>query len=287
MADEKLTLAELKNKSLSFDRAEMWDLYGRKEDNQYLCKRHMLVWNVDKKEKACIAPKNYTVIQHKTAVESIVDAITALNIKAEAELKTSKHGMHIDIDFPDSKVELTEVGESFTSGIRIVNDYSVTLGLQVAPRLTRLACTNGMIVTDVVKTQRIKYTEQLQLTVEGIIDKMIKDIIASDDKLANMVSICMKDSVEWQTARLLTKELFKKKKYVKEILARTKADEEGRITRWNFYNAITQFATHGQRLRPAIESWLQNKAQDVLKKPFTQLTEEFVKVEQQDAQTST
>lgn len=280
MTDEKLSMSELKNKALSFDRAEMWDLLGKKEDKQYLCKKHMLVWNIDKGEKACIAPKNYSVIQHKTAVESIVDAITSLNIKSEAELKTSRHGVHIDIDFPDSKMELNEVGESFTSGIRIVNDYSITLGLQVAPRLTRLACTNGMVVTDIVKTQRIKYTEQLQLTVEGIIDKMIKDIIASDDKLANMVSICMKDSVEWQTATLLAKEFFKKKKHIKEILSRVKFDEQRRITRWSFYNAITHYATHGERLRPNIQYWLQNKAQSVLKTPFENLTEQLVKIEE-------
>jgi len=276
---EKIGLVELKNKALSFDRAEMWDLYGKKEDKQYLCKRHMLVWNVDKSEKACIAPKNYSVIQHKTAVEAIVDAVTSLNIRAEAELKTSKHGIFIDIDFPDSNIELKEVGEKFTSGIRIVNDYSITLGLQVAPRLTRLACTNGMVVTEIVKTQRIKYTEQLQITVEGIIDKMIKDIIESDDKLANMVSICMKDSVEWQTCNLLAKELFKKKKHVKEILSRIKFDDKGRVTRWNFYNAITNYCSKSERLKPHIDAWLQNKAQKILSTPFPKLTEELVMVE--------
>ena len=283
MTDEKLSMAELKNKALSLDRAEMWDLYGKKDAQEYLCKRHMLVWNVDKGIKACIAPKNYTVIQHRKAIESVVEAITSLNINAEAEFKISKHGIHVDFNFPDSKVELKEVGESFTSGIRLVNEYDEVSGLLIAPRLTRLACSNGMIVCEIVRARRIKYTEQLNVELEGIIDKIINDLISNDQKLTNMVSICMKDSIEWQTAQLLAKELFKSKKFVREILSRVKSNDDGRLNRWNFYNGITQFVTQAKgRLRPAMESWFQNKAQKVLTTPFNDLTEELVKIEKNE-----
>jgi len=94
-----------------------------------------------------------------------------------------------------------------------------------------------------------------------------------------MVSICMKDSFEWQAVKLLTKALFKKRKHVGEILSRLKYDDSGRVTRWDFYNAITNYASSGRRLRPEIDAWLQNKAQKVLKTPIAQLTEEMVKTE--------
>ena len=281
MAEEKIGLAELKNTAIGFDRAEMRDVHIVKDGEDYLSKRHMGIWNVDRNELACLAPKSYMVIQHRYAVEKLIEAITSLNIKAEAELKKSRHGIQIDFDFPESKMELTEVGESFTAGIRVVSDYSQVAGLVIAARVTRLACSNGMIVNDIVKPKRVKYTEELKITVEGLIDKIIKDIIASDDKLANMVSICLKDSVEWQALRLLTKALFKKKKYVKEILSRVKLDENGRVTRWDFYNAVTSYVSRaGSRLKPQIDTWLQNKAQKILKTSIAQLTEEMVKVEE-------
>jgi hypothetical protein len=79
----------------------------------------------------------------------------------------------------------------------------------------------------------------------------------------------------------LTKGLFKKKKHVKEILSRIKSSEDGRVTRWNFYNAVTNYVSSaGSRLRPQIDTWLQNKAQKILKTPIAQLTEELVRVEQ-------
>ena len=281
MAEEKTGLAELKNTAIGFDRAEMRDVHIVKDGEDYLSKRHMGIWNVDRNELACLAPKSYMVIQHRYAVEKLIEAITSLNIKAEAELKKSRNGIQIDFDFPESKMELTEVGESFTAGIRVVSDYSQVAGLVIGARVTRLACSNGMIVNDIVKPKRVKYTEELKVTVEGLIDKIIKDIIAGDDKLASMVSICMKDSVEWQALQLLTKALFKKKQYVKEILSRVKLDENGRVTRWNFYNAVTSYVSRaGSRLKPQIDTWLQNKAQKILKTSIAKLTEEMVKVEE-------
>ena len=77
----------------------------------------------------------------------------------------------------------------------------------------------------------------------------------------------------------MTKALFKKKRHVGEILSRLKHDGSDRVTRWDFYNAITNYASSGMRLKPEIDAWLQNKAQKVIKTPFGQLTEEMVKAE--------
>ena len=178
-------------------------------------------------------------------------------------------------------MELTEVGESFTAGIRVVSDYSQVAGLVIAARVTRLACSNGMIVNDLVKPKRVKYTEELKMTVEGLIDKIIKDIITNDAKLANMVSIFIMVFVEMKALKLLTKALFKKQKHVKEILSRIKLDENDRVTRWSFYNAVTNYVSRwGSRLKPQVDTWLQNKAQKILKTSIAQLTEEMVRVEE-------
>jgi len=77
----------------------------------------------------------------------------------------------------------------------------------------------------------------------------------------------------------LAKGLFKERGHLKGILARIKSDENGRVTRWNFYNAVTNYASSsGSRLKPQIDAWLQNKAQKILKTPIAQLTEELVTV---------
>ena len=75
--------------------------------------------------------------------------------------------------------------------------------------------------------------------------------------------------------------MFRKNKHVKEILSRVKSDKDGRVTRWNFYNAVTNYvSSSGARLKPQIDTWLQNKAQKILKTPIAKMTEELVKVEE-------
>ena len=138
MSDKKIGLAELKNLAMGFDRAQMRDVHVVEGKQDHLSKRHMGVWNVDKNELACIAPKSYMVIQHRYAVECLIEALSSLNIKADAQLKQSRHGIQIDFDFPESKLELTEVGESFTTGIRVFSDYSQVAGLVIAARVTML-----------------------------------------------------------------------------------------------------------------------------------------------------
>ena len=286
MTDENtMGLAQLKTLAMGFDRAQMRDVHIVKDDDDYLSKKYMGIWNLDKNELAALAPKSYTVIQHRQATEALIEALTSLNIKATATLKKSRHGVYIDFDFPEVKLELTQVGESFTTGIRMVSEYSQVAGLVIAARVTRLACSNGMIVNELVKPKRIKFTEEMTLTIEGVIDKIIRDIIASDDKLANMVNLCIRDSIEWQALRLLTKALFKKSRYVRAILSRIKTAPDGRVTRWSLYNAVTNFVSRsGERLSPQVDTWLQNKAQKILKTSLSDMTEELVKVEQAESE---
>ena len=277
--NEKIGLAELKNLAMGFDRADMRDLDIVNGEERIRERKYMAVWNLDKKERACIAPKTYCVIQHKHATEAIIEALTSLNIKAIAKVKTSKHGAFVDLDFPDMKFELNQVGESFTSGLRLEMDYSKTAGLVLGARITRLACMNGMLISQIVRPHRVRFTEELKITLEGVIDRILKDIIASDEKLTAVVSECMKDSVEWTALRLLLKQMFRKKKLIREILTNLDGSKE-RISRFDLYNSVTRIATHGERIKPKIEIWLQNKANKILKHSFEELSEIEVPNEQ-------
>lgn len=271
--ESNLNLAELKNHSRGFDRAEMRELFTETNGMRCHCRSHMQVWNLDEGAQACVAPKTYQVIQHQEMVEALVEALVGLNLPSVARVKAAKHAVQIDIDFPESGFELSQVGESFTSGIRIINDYSKTMGLIISPRVTRLACSNGMVVTDVVSPKRVRFSEELKLTVEGTVDKLIHDIISSDGHLQEMVSACLKDSVEWSALRLLVKSMFQQKRHVMEIIGRLPNPfETERINRWQLYNAVTNYATFGQRLKPELDAWLQNKANTLLKHSFDELS---------------
>lgn len=122
---------------------------------------------------------------------------------------------------------------------------------------------------------RIKWTDQLSVELEGIVDKLIHDIIAKDDVLAAVVSDCIKDSVEWKTMKLLLKHLFSRKSHIQRILQRLPRDKD-KISRWDLYNAVTSYATHDERLKPHVDTMLQNKANLILKKSYDELCDEAI-----------
>jgi len=52
MGGDKIGLAQLKSLAMGFDRAQMRDVHIVKDGEDYLSKRHMGVWNVDRNELA-------------------------------------------------------------------------------------------------------------------------------------------------------------------------------------------------------------------------------------------
>jgi hypothetical protein len=199
-----------------------------------------------------------------------------------------------DIDFPDNKVDLKEVGEKFTSGIRLINSYDKSTGLFVIPRFTRLACSNGMVLTANEKTLSVKHHTKMVAEIEGFIERKINEIINMNDDLKGWVNGCMKDSIEWKICCKIVEKLFKQIKHREEVLKRIgisvieikdkksnkksvsyvwndPQQKKNKITRWEIYNAVTQYLTHGEQVTPHIENLFQKQAEKLLVTPFAKL----------------
>ena len=76
-------------------------------------------------------------------------------------LKYSGNRAFADIEFKDMNIKFDKLDEEFTTGLRLANSYDKTSGLIAAPRFTRLACLNGMILTRSQKIVSIKHTQKV------------------------------------------------------------------------------------------------------------------------------
>jgi hypothetical protein len=230
------------------------------------------IWNLNTNTLGCIASKKYNIIQHRQVVNALFTALDNLNLKYEWEIKTDNHRLFLDVKFPETKM-LIKVGEEFIGGIRLVNSYDKTTGLLILPRLERLACANGMIVTKFLFAYSIKHNQKLVHDFEGVIGKSLNQMINSSSVLKALINNCIDDSVEWKYAGIVLFNLLHRKKHVKEIMMNLTEKDE--VTRWDIYNSITQYATHGAQIKPTVESWLQYKAQQLLETELKQLTKEI------------
>jgi hypothetical protein len=246
--------------------------------------RYQAVWNLSRNSLGCIASKDYHIIQHKEVVVSLFNAIKGLNIKYDFNMKAQGHRVFLDISFPDTKLLVQTKGlvkgEEFIGGIRLINSYDKTTGLLILPRLCRVACANGMIVDSFIKGYSIRHNQKLIESFSSVIEIALADMVNSCDKLQAVVNDCIGDSTEWEYVEIILKNLIHHKKHFLQILENLREKHgANKLTRWDIYNGITSYASHGQQLKPSVEMLLQNKAQKLLS---TKL--EVLSVDEEDAE---
>lgn len=244
--------------------------------------RYQAVWNLNSNSLGCIASKEYNIIQHKEVVNSLFDAIKGLNLKFESNMRQQGHRIFLDVTFPDTKILIQAKGlvkgEEFVSGIRLINSYDKTTGLLILPRLERVICANGMIMSHFIQAYSIRHNQKLVQDFAQVIEKALAGMVNSCDTLKAVINDCIGDSTEWKCVELILENLIHYEKHRIGVMQTLKANEKLKaqktLTRWDIYNAITSYCSHGEQLKPSIESWLQNKAQILLKTKLEKLAVE-------------
>ena len=244
------------------------------------------VWNLSKNSLGCIASTGYNIIQHKEVVNSLFQAINGLNLKFDFNMRTQGHRVFLDVSFPDTKLLVQakgmEKGETFIGGLRLINSYDRSTGLLILPRLCRVVCSNGMIMSNFIQGYSIRHNQELVKDFEAIIEKALNGMVNSCDKLKAVINNCIADSIEWQVLEVVLKNLIAYEKHRIAIFTILKSNEKLKgkpITRWDIYNSVTQYCTHGNQLKPSIEMWLQNRAQKLLETPLKEfMIEEEIEV---------
>ncbi len=261
------------------------------------------VYNItDDKFCSAVTP-SYNVVNHKQYFDGFAEALDRLNLKYSMNIKRVGNKAFADIDFKDRNIKFDKLNEEFMTGIRLTNSYDKTTGLGFAPRFTRLACSNGMILTRSEMKYNIKHHSKLINELEGLIETRIASLINQNNELKGWVSTSMEDSIEWLNCCRILEKLFQQPKHIEEILKRlgismitnskdTKIKtKKGRIqkkkfysyvwdddnkktekiNRWDLYNAITNYLTFGEHITPHVESVLHNKAEKILMTPLAKL----------------
>jgi hypothetical protein len=262
-----MDLAQLRNYALSFDRAvevkPLW--YGEAKDQEV--KGWKGIYNQSKKAMATLAGEDYNLAQHTDVVQGVADALLNLNIKADSRVGDSGNVIFVDINFPETKIGVKK-GEEFFAGIRLINSYNKTTGIIIAPRYMRLVCSNGMVMPSrMVKHFNVRHDSSMAKDFALVIPEIINQMVSFEPKLREIVEKSIADSIEWDLMKGIIRKLAVSEKHMKEIEARLPQNP----TRWDLYNAFTNYATHGSQLKPSVEQRLLTKAQVLLDTPLAML----------------
>lgn len=274
-----MELKELRSAAEKFDRAELWNVFVSPNEavRAEPEKNRKAVFNTHSEKVAAIVSDRYILVQHKQVVNSVIDALANLNIKTQANVRDAGNRIFVNLTFPDAKMDI-QLNETFFMGLQIVNSYNKTTGVMVLPRLVRLTCLNGMVVSvGWTKGINLIHTNKLVEDFQAAIPVMIKQMANDSEKFKTMLNTCISDSVEWKIMnRILNKLLDAKSKHLEHVTEKLKQYAKGaKPTRWDLYNAFTDYATHDKQIKPNVEHWLQRKAQKVLTTSLAALTPEI------------
>jgi len=264
-----MEISELKNRALSFDRAmELKPIYWGDERREL--KGFKAIWNIDRQITAAVVSNRYNLLQHRDFIAAACNAIQNLNIPADARVRDDGNRIYVDISFKSTVLYAGE-NEEFLAGIRLINSYNATTGVMILPYFLRVICSNGMVVKSFAKGYNIRHTAKIVQDFEGAIQGILNDLIASNEKLKALVNECIADSVEWDTMVRVLNNVMKTRKHADAINDILLKKTGWVFTRWDLYNAFTQYATHGKQLTPYVESLIQTKAEKILTTPLMAL----------------
>ena len=138
----------------------------------------------------------YKLVQHKEYFDAFAEAFDRLNVKYSMVIKQHNNRAYADIDFIGRNLKFDKLGEEFVTGLHLMNSYDKKTGVHCAPRFTRLACTNGMILTRAEKSIAVRHSSQMLTEIQAFVEKRIADVISRDEQLQGWVSQSMGDSKE-------------------------------------------------------------------------------------------
>jgi len=288
------TLAEIKNATSNLDKAVEVPL--KIDDGGVLkdVEKFKGIYNVSKGKFAAAVVNHYQLVSHKQYFDSFAEALNRLGLNFTMEITQQGNRAFADIEFKGRNIKYDKLNEEFTTGIRLINSYDKTTGLFVVPRFTRLACMNGMIISAYEKVVSVKHIDKSIREIEGFVEGRISAIINARDDLKGWVSESMKDSIEWKMACRIIGKLFDQLKHREKILQKLgvdvvivtdkktnkksvsyvwtdKSKMKAKFNRWDMYNAVTSYLTHGEHITPHVENVLQKKAQRLLLTPLAKL----------------
>jgi len=288
------SLFDVSQATTELARAELRDLYVDVDGTPTIAQNFKGVYNTKSNKLCSVVVPHYNVVTHKEYFMAFSSALSRLGIKYEMQITDLGNKAFADITFLDRNVKFENLNEEFNTGVRLVNSYDKTSGLAIIPRYTRLACMNGMIMTRSEKSLSIRHHSKLAIEIDIFVETRLNDMINKDEELMTWVSNSMNDSVEWQTACSILDKLIGQPKHLEQILqqigislikiedkqSKKKTftyvwdDEKVKkdtLTRWEVYNAITRYLSHGAQISPLVQSYLHQKAENVLLTPLAKL----------------
>ena len=247
---------------------------GNDEDGALFAKltRHKGIFNLGKNRISNVVSTRYQLIQHSDVMRAVIETLGRLNLDVEGLIVQDEHRIRGDLVFKKEGLSVKDGAKGVKIGFRVLNSYDKSWSFRLEMFGYRLICKSGMALGNTMGIREVTLHVGEKKTYEKIcwiVEGFIKDVIESHNTLQAYVDSMIADSTEWQFAEDILTRMFKVKKHREAILERL--EKKPIITRWELYNALTNYISHGNKIKPGVQSWLELCSQRFIRSTFKQL----------------
>ena len=242
-----------------------------------------------------IVSDRYRLVLHEE-VKEIVDKVIE-DMKLSVKSATPKVSIDGAVFFYNVIIDTKEIDNEFIDyGFRITNSYDRSLGVNVSGYVVRLACKNGLVVSDKLLGKRMRHTTSLVELDYKLLRETIENIIENLVKVSDIIAMAKKKTVSvWEIVHFVETEFKQMPKAKRLLYARLRKivgdeienvikayqlmkqlkDEIKRrelllkynipINLWEAVNVVTEYTTHNlERRNPQMAHSISRKASELL-----------------------
>ena len=208
----------------------------------------------------------YSILQHVDAVGMVTASLRSFGIEARGNLRNYGNAIAVEILFDN--VAIRKNGEIMQSnmivpdgakgiqlGIRFVNSFNKSTGFRGYGFGWRLACSNGMYLTSILPEIAfgVKHTGDVVGRVADQMKRAILKLIDEKGAVITHVQKAQDDKIVFENQKQLVATLagyVGSEKQATNIIETTGGRLDLNPSRWELYNAVTDYATHTQMSYP-------------------------------------
>ena len=232
-------------------------------------KQHKAILNEQTNRISCIANKNYTLVQHRGMVQQVSDALSSFNLNAYGEIVDMGDKVYVHAFFKD-KIVPDGTSRGIHLGCRFSNSYDLSCGINFSLYGMRIECANQMHMKNLLSRVSKKHIGEID--VMSMTKDFITQAVEQVEPFALLVEAAMEDSIEWSLMNRMLEAFIPCDKHRTAIMDRLTESPE--VTKWEIYNAITNYASHDGLLKNSVIDMLQNKSCTLLEKSLHSLVPE-------------
>lgn len=194
----------------------------------------------------------YRLLEHGELLDAIEGVIADSRLNLEGRTTTvrvSHHGarMYAETEFPAEQV-MVQGDDPVCLRVIVVNSYDGSSAVRLLVGAFRLVCSNGMIIGEKYMDHRFRHTRSLET---GRFAAALHEGIGDYREATRLWRAWAGTPLDWHGARALLEDVteFSEKRRDEILDEFGPSGGIGATTLWDFYNALTHWATHGEIAR--------------------------------------